>query len=930
MERISKRILGSLIIFLFVIMFMPSVASARWTVETVDDSRFFTSMSSRSLALDDNGNPHIAYGEDRLYYAYFDGSSWNYETPDPSSNVGYYASIALDSSGKVHISYYDATNKDLRYASNTSGSWMTDTLDNIGDVGAYASIAIDSSDKVHISYYDRTNGDLRYVTNASGSWVTETLDSDDDVGSYTSIAIDSSDKVHISYSISPNYRDLRYATNTSGSWVIETADSAGSTGYYTSIALDSSDKVHISYFDLSNDRLMYATNMSGSWVSEVAANADDDGYIGKYTSIAIDSSDKAHISHLHFTDWDSWHFYFLKYSTNASGSWMTEIVVESNGGFYTSLAMDSSDNAHISYEGNCTLNYATNSSGSWVTEKVDTEGTAGHFSSIAIDSANQAHISYEGNCALRYATVISGLWSTETPDNSKDVGLYTSIAIDSSDNALISNYKEVYNEDWRYYMGSLKFATNSTGSWMIETIEYGTPYDNMSYDGRDRGRHSSIAVDSSDKVHISYMEKVTRDSSCAPYYIFCGYLKYATNASGTWVTEYVERAGASNGGNIFIESDIAVDSTEKVHISYSGQDGLRYATKDSGPWVIETLDISADVGRYSSIAVDSSDKVHISYYDVTNGDLKYATNASGSWSTETLDSGGDVGKHSSIAIDSSDKVHISYYDATSGDLKYTTNASGSWLTGTLDSDGDTGQYTSIGIDTSDKVHISYHDATKSDLKYTTNAPVDRDEDDYLSDVDCDDNDPLEHPDQTWYLDADNDGYSDGTVDTSSCERPLGYKAASELTGLCGDCNDNNPVLNNVTLWHSDFDGDGFGNPAVSQQRCRQPEGYVLDYTDCIDYDVNIYPGGPQVRITGSPFTYYSTLLSAYNAASEWETDYVQIKGNLSGDLNFNLNKSVILDGGYECAFTNKTGMTILRGNITISDGVVTIGDFDLR
>jgi hypothetical protein len=62
--------------------------------------------------------------------------------------------------------------------------------------------------------------------------------------------------------------------------------------------------------------------------------------------------------------------------------------------------------------------------------------------------------------------------------------------------------------------------------------------------------------------------------------------------------------------------------------------------------------------------------------------------------------------------------------------------------------------------------------------------------------DCNDNDPNERPGQIWYKDADNDGYSDGTTDTTSCARPPGYKTASELNAhTSGDCNDNNPDVN---------------------------------------------------------------------------------------------------------------------------------------
>ena len=37
-----------------------------------------------------------------------------------------------------------------------------------------------------------------------------------------------------------------------------------------------------------------------------------------------------------------------------------------------------------------------------------------------------------------------------------------------------------------------------------------------------------------------------------------------------------------------------------------------------------------------SVALDSSDKVHISYRDSINDALKYATNSFGSWTIETV------------------------------------------------------------------------------------------------------------------------------------------------------------------------------------------------------------------------------------------------------------------------------------------------------
>jgi hypothetical protein len=60
--------------------------------------------------------------------------------------------------------------------------------------------------------------------------------------------------------------------------------------------------------------------------------------------------------------------------------------------------------------------------------------------------------------------------------------------------------------------------------------------------------------------------------------------------------------------------------------------------------------------------------------------------------------------------------------------------------------------------------------------------------------DCNDNDPKEHPDQIWYKDADNDGYSSGDT-IVQCSRPASYKITSEFIATSGDCNDSNSAVN---------------------------------------------------------------------------------------------------------------------------------------
>jgi hypothetical protein len=84
----------------------------------------------------------------------------------------------------------------------------------------------------------------------------------------------------------------------------------------------------------------------------------------------------------------------------------------------------------------------------------------------------------------------------------------------------------------------------------------------------------------------------------------------------------------------------------------------------------------------------------------------------------------------------------------------------------------------------------------------------------ISILDCNDNDPTINPETIWFLDADNDGYSDGTS-LVQCERLPHYKLAKELTTISADCNDSDPTINPETIWYIDNDHDGYHNASVA-------------------------------------------------------------------------------------------------------------------
>ena len=47
-------------------------------------------------------------------------------------------------------------------------------------------------------------------------------------------------------------------------------------------------------------------------------------------------------------------------------------------------------------------------------------------------------------------------------------------------------------------------------------------------------------------------------------------------------------------------------------------------------------------------------------------------------------------------------------------------------------------------------------------------------------------------------------------------------------------------------WFLDHDQDGFGDPAISQMSCEQPNLYVLNDSDCYDLSAEAYPGGTEI------------------------------------------------------------------------------------
>ncbi len=240
----------------------------------------------------------------------------------------------------------------------------------------------------------------------------------------------------------------------------------------------------------------------------------------------------------------------------------------------------------------------------WNIQVVDDAGDTGYDSQTVVDGAGIPYIFYKSSGSQMYLAYWvpgeggAGGWQYMTLESSVPVGYTYDVLVDPDGRFRIA-YARVNAVRYGIFDPVAK-------TWVLgpETVTGALAYS-----------HVDLVLTTIGQDVIPVLS-VNQENSKV-------YVYRRDPGSGVWTSTQVDPLH-----NASRASSIAIDSTQNMHVSFYEPTGanLMYATKawDDTIWQIGTVDIAGNVGDYSSIAVTPDDQVHIIYYDATNGDLKYA------------------------------------------------------------------------------------------------------------------------------------------------------------------------------------------------------------------------------------------------------------------------------------------------------------------
>jgi len=321
--------------------------------------------------------------------------------------------------------------------------------------------------------------------------------------------------------------------------------------------------------------------------------------------------------------------------------WQYYILDKKPTGLQNSIVLDSNDRPYILfyYSGGNALTLAHWIGYKWIYEPISSYEHYGNAISMAIDKNDNLHIAFIDTIPadLMYGFKNNEGWHIYRVDEDDYPIESNSIAIDSKGYPHIAYCREFNNDNNM----ELRYAYFDGTKWNVEVVDNEYEY---------VGKFCSLALDSNDYPHISYMERVSNQNKYN--------LKYARWDGTKWIKEVL-----STEENRDLYTSIAIDKNNRPHIAYHGYSYLHYKSSvfyiyfDGFSWKKELIDVVVSEGLVS-IVLNSNDYPCIAYKNYDG--IKYAHWDGSKWIKEyACQKGAGLGQRQlSLALDSNDYPHI--------------------------------------------------------------------------------------------------------------------------------------------------------------------------------------------------------------------------------------------------------------------------------
>ena len=637
-----KRVNVTAAAFCLLMIFIFTTTSADWNkISLVDNHSFQNWLPDRSVRWNPSLKCYvIVYGGDRLYLAFGEKYSWRIEVIDYTIGRGRSNSMFIEPDGKIHISYYDALEKNVRYAFLDNFEWHNEPAQENWDAGYYNSIAVDSNSNVYIAYYaESPAGDNFIIVSEKKNdvWTEYPVDTTEGCGLFPSIAIAGDGYPSVSYycELGGGNTALKYSHFNGTGFTPQTVDTDGGLG--NSLAFSDSGTPHIAYYKNADPYHAWWTGVS--WDTEVV---DDSVYV-----VGLKNQLEFVDGVLTLLTLDSTNYKLMLYRKDPV--WASEEVATGSGdGMAFAGAWNDDQELNVAlkegyFDGARMSAIHRNSLDEWSKVNLDEYIELGNARELAVDSDGWPHavyakdegyyIGWNDNQWERQALVadIADPYYFSGIDTLPD-GMPTVLFI-SDTNELI--WRRKFNSMWD--RETIPVPTDAAFAAKVRTNQY---------------YHYQYS-----QPHILYL-----DSGSDLYYATC-------DTFYNW-----EHQLLSSGfivGKVF---DLEVDSMSNAHVVFRNENDnlMTYRMIDpAGGWSSANFASSGTIGESCNLALDQDESPIILYTEAGSDGLwlKYDDGSKG-WADNLLTTGIKQYALNGLDVDKEGGVHLSYFDNENNELHY--------------------------------------------------------------------------------------------------------------------------------------------------------------------------------------------------------------------------------------------------------------------